>query len=177
MRRGTGTGWQRTAMSEPAVTVLRFVVNGEAVEVEVPGDETLLCTLRDRLGLRSVRYCCGIGVCGTCSVLLDGHPVSSCLLLTTMVGERSIRTVESLDPDGPIASAFVECSAFQCSYCIPGMVVTATGVFDAEPDIDAAGLREALGGNLCRCGSYPQVLQALASAMTRSPEAGVGRDR
>ncbi|MGH9086540.1 MAG: (2Fe-2S)-binding protein [Acidimicrobiales bacterium] len=146
------------------MTKRSLTINGSAVEVEVDEDETLLSTLRDRLGLRSVRYCCGIGVCGTCSVLLDGRPVSSCLLLSTMVGARAVQTAEGLDPDGPVGKAFVECSAFQCSYCIPGMMVTATGVLANEPQLEAAELREALGGNLCRCGSYPQVMDALLRA-------------
>lgn len=146
-------------------------VNGSAVTVDIAADETLLYTLRDRLGLRSVRYCCGIGVCGTCSVLVDGRPGSSCLALAALVGERPVRTAEGLDPDGPVARAFVEHSAFQCSSRIPGMVVTATGVLQGDPEIDASHLREALGGNLCRCGSYPQVVEALVKATSPGPGA------
>ena len=146
-----------------------LTVNGQTVELDIPVDETLLTTLRDRLGLRGVRYCCGIGVCGTCSVLLDGRPVSACLVLSAMVGDRPVQTAEGLDPDGRVGRAFVECSAFQCSYCIPGMMVTATGVLANDPDAGPAEVREALGGNLCRCGSYPQVLEAITKACAPGP--------
>lgn len=143
------------------MATVRFTVNAEVVTVNVPGAETLLQTLRDRLGLRSVRYACGIGVCGTCSVLLDERSVSSCLTLTATVGDRAVRTAEGFDPDERIVRAFVECGAFQCSYCIPGMVVTTAGMLASTPGLGVRELREALGGNLCRCGSYPQVLEAV----------------
>lgn len=157
------------------MTEIVLEINGSTVKVAVAADETLLHTLRDGLGLRSVRYCCGIGVCGTCSVLLDGQPVSSCLTLSVLVGERPVRTAEGLDPEGSVARAFVACSAFQCSYCIPGMVVTATGVLTADPEADASHLRDALGGNLCRCGSYPQVVEALVQAAGSGPGAPISR--
>jgi aerobic carbon-monoxide dehydrogenase small subunit len=143
------------------VTEAKLRVNGATVACEIRDDETLLDTLRDRLGLRSVRYCCGIGVCGTCTVLLDGRPVSSCLFLTAMVGGRTVRTAESLDPADQVPAAFVDCGAFQCSYCLPGMLLTAEAALAENPAISAAELRDVLAGNLCRCGSYPQVMDAV----------------
>lgn len=150
------------------MTQVKLHVNATTVACEVRNDELLLDTLRDRLDLRSVRYCCGIGVCGTCTVLLEGHPVSSCLLLTVMVGERTVRTAESLDPAEPVPTAFLECGAFQCSYCLPGMLLTAEAALAENPARSAADLRDQLAGNLCRCGSYPQVMDAV-SRLTDGP--------
>jgi aerobic-type carbon monoxide dehydrogenase small subunit (CoxS/CutS family) len=144
------------------VTEVKLRVNETTVACDVPDDEVLLDTLRDRLDLRSVRYCCGIGVCGTCTVLLDGRPVSSCLLLTALVGDRAVRTAESIEPAGKVPAAFVDCGAYQCSYCLPGMLLTAEAALADSPDISAAELRDVLAGNLCRCGSYPQVMEAVS---------------
>jgi aerobic-type carbon monoxide dehydrogenase small subunit (CoxS/CutS family) len=141
-------------------------LNGVGCAVEVRGDETLLETLRNRLGTSSVRYCCGIGVCGTCSVLVDDLPVSSCLMLTVMCQDREVVTAESLFEDetaegAPVAAAFAKSSAFQCSYCIPAMALTVHGSLKADPDSTVEQMCERLGGNLCRCGSYPQIREAL----------------
>jgi aerobic-type carbon monoxide dehydrogenase small subunit (CoxS/CutS family) len=144
------------------MTEIKLRVNQAMVACDVPDDELLLDTLRDRLDLRSVRYCCGIGVCGTCTVLLDGRPVSSCLLLTVLVGDRTIRTAESMAADDEVPAAFVDCGAYQCSYCLPGMLLTAEAALADNPAIGAAELRDVLAGNLCRCGSYPQVMDAVS---------------
>jgi aerobic-type carbon monoxide dehydrogenase small subunit (CoxS/CutS family) len=144
------------------MTEVKLRVNETTVACDVPDDEVLLDTLRDRLDLRSVRYCCGIGVCGTCTVLLDGRPVSSCLLLTALVGDRAVRTAESIEPAEKVPAAFVDCGAYQCSYCLPGMLLTAEAALADSPDISAAELRDVLAGNLCRCGSYPQVMEAVS---------------
>ncbi|HEY6496090.1 MAG TPA: 2Fe-2S iron-sulfur cluster-binding protein [Trebonia sp.] len=144
------------------MTEIKLRVNQAMVACDVPDDELLLDTLRDRLDLRSVRYCCGIGVCGTCTVLLDGRPVSSCLLLSVLVGDRAVRTAESFEPADEVPAAFVDCGAYQCSYCLPGMLLTAEAALAGNPGLDAAGLRDVLAGNLCRCGSYPQVMDAVS---------------
>ncbi|MPZ86404.1 MAG: 2Fe-2S iron-sulfur cluster binding domain-containing protein [Actinophytocola sp.] len=142
-------------------------LNGVPTDVGDAGEnETLLTTLRDRLGMSSVRYCCGIGVCGTCTVLVEGHAVSSCLLLTSMCDGRDVQTAERLATDADpledrVLQAFSELQAFQCSYCIPAFVVTIVSVLRAEPDAPVERLREQLSGNLCRCGSYPQIQRAL----------------
>jgi aerobic-type carbon monoxide dehydrogenase small subunit (CoxS/CutS family) len=145
---------------------VRITVNGVPGTVEVRGDETLLETVRDRLGLTSVRYCCGIGVCGTCTVLIDGEAFSSCLMLTTMLDGGDIRTAESLpaSADAEMSSvqrAFVDAGAYQCSYCIPAMALTVAAALENEESPTVEGMCEELGGNLCRCGSYPQVREAL----------------
>lgn len=155
---------------------LNLHLNGTLVSCSVDDGEVLLETLRDRLGLRSVRSCCGIGVCGTCTVLLEGRPASSCLLLTEMVGERSLCTAENLDPDETVGRAFIESGAYQCSYCLPGMVLTITAALAEDPEARVDDLRSLLAGNLCRCGSYPQIIEALkrivAAVQQRSQSPG-----
>jgi aerobic-type carbon monoxide dehydrogenase small subunit (CoxS/CutS family) len=140
-------------------------VNGGEVVVEVPADEALVHTLRDRLGLRSVRPTCGLGICGTCTVQLDGAVVSSCLLLTVQVAGRSIRTSEGLvNDDGSLSrvqQAFVDNGAYQCAYCVPGMVVTVEACLAEKPDASMGEVREYLAGNLCRCGTYVSILEAV----------------
>ncbi|HEX6444741.1 MAG TPA: 2Fe-2S iron-sulfur cluster-binding protein [Streptosporangiales bacterium] len=148
------------------MTSVGFRLNGAEVAFDVTGRETLLETLRDTAGTTGVRYCCGIGVCGTCTVLLDGLPVSSCLLLTVMVEGREVVTAEGAG-ERPTAlaqrvdDAFVDAQAYQCSYCIPAMALSVRGLLQQDPGMDEDELKTALGGNLCRCGSYPQVLDAV----------------
>lgn len=148
------------------MTSVGFSLNGSQVAFDVAGRETLLETLRDTAGTTSVRYCCGIGVCGTCTVLLDALPVSSCLLLTVMVEGREVVTAEGADERHAalarrVRDAFVDAQAYQCSYCIPAMALTVRGLLQQEPEMGADEIKARLGGNLCRCGSYPQVLDAL----------------
>lgn len=144
---------------------LTLEVNGDEVVVEVPADEALVNTLRDRLGLRSVRPTCGLGICGTCTVQLDGAVASSCLLLTVQVEGRSIRTSEGLTNDdgglSRVQQAFVDNGAYQCAYCIPGMVVTVEACLAESPDATMEEVREYLAGNLCRCGTYVSILEAV----------------
>jgi aerobic carbon-monoxide dehydrogenase small subunit len=144
---------------------VQLEVNGRSFEQDVPVSETLLVTLRDRLGLHSVRGSCGIGICGTCTVLVGGAPISSCISLTALNDGRSVLTSEGLSGDESIDAvqqAFIDNNAFQCSYCIPAMVLTVRAYLDEaeSPSLDDA--KAALAGNLCRCGSYPNVLEAVA---------------
>jgi aerobic-type carbon monoxide dehydrogenase small subunit (CoxS/CutS family) len=145
-------------------------VNGEEREVRVPASETLLQTLRG-LGLASVRETCGIGICGTCTVLVDGRAISSCLALTVMQERRAILTSEGFADDSDqlddVARAFVDRSAFQCSYCIPAMVLTLRAYLDQTDHPTVGEARTVLAGNLCRCGTYPQVLEAVRDLVAR----------
>ncbi len=157
---------QATMPGVDLITV-RLLVNGAEHVLEVDPTETLLTTLRSRLGLMSVRGTCFIGVCGVCTVLVDGQAISGCLALTALHEGVSITTAEGLlDSDGqpdPVQAAFIEHSAFQCSFCTPGMVLATTALLaeNAAPTVDE--IREYLAGNLCRCGSYPHVIEAIRS--------------
>jgi aerobic-type carbon monoxide dehydrogenase small subunit (CoxS/CutS family) len=130
------------------------ILNGRAATLEARTDEMLLSTLR-RHGLLSVRETCAIGVCGACTVLVDGEPVSGCLTLTPAVAGREITTVEGLDESDTVLRAFNEAHAFQCGWCTPGFVLTAKAMRPGED------IREALGGNLCRCGCYVKLEEAV----------------
>ena len=145
---------------------IELVVNESPVAVSVHAGDTLLHTLREELGLKSVRGTCGIGICGTCTVLVNGLPVSSCNALTVMHSGASVTTSEGLVQDGrldAVQQAFVDEGAYQCSYCIPAMMLTVRSLLDQQPDLDADSIREQLAGNLCRCGTYPQIMGAVES--------------
>jgi aerobic-type carbon monoxide dehydrogenase small subunit (CoxS/CutS family) len=145
-------------------TSTRLGVNGRDVDIDVESGETLIETLRG-MGLHSVRGACGIGVCGSCTVQLDGQAVSSCIMLTAQAEGRQVRTCEGLvgDDDSldPVQDAFVRNTAYQCSFCIPGIVMTVRALLDRGDPVTVEAAREELGGNLCRCGTYPWILQAV----------------
>jgi aerobic-type carbon monoxide dehydrogenase small subunit (CoxS/CutS family) len=143
--------------------IVELLLNGRRAELEAGSAETLLVTLR-REGLLSVRATCGIGVCGACTVLLDGEPVSGCLLLTAQAAGHEVTTVEGLAPDDPVSVAFAEERAFQCGYCTPGMVLTASSLLRERPQPSDHEIAEALGGNLCRCGCYVKIADAVRRA-------------
>ncbi|MGH7812318.1 MAG: (2Fe-2S)-binding protein [Candidatus Binatia bacterium] len=132
--------------------------------------DTLLEVLRDRLKLWSVRESCGVGACGTCTVLLDGQPVSSCFLLAARAAGQEVTTLESLD-DGetlhPIQQAFVEQRALQCAYCTPGFVLTVKALLAENPDPSDDEIRDYLAGNLCRCAGYAEILRAVRAAQEK----------
>ena len=149
---------------------LRLRVNGQDFELQVRTHHTLLQVLRDQLKLFGAREGCGVGMCGACTVLLDGQAVSSCLMLAAQAAEKELLTVEGLAENGrlhPIQQAYVECSGYQCSFCTPGFILTTAALLEeiAEPSDQQA--REYLAGNLCRCGSYVKILDAVRQA--RSP--------
>jgi aerobic-type carbon monoxide dehydrogenase small subunit (CoxS/CutS family) len=143
-------------------------VNEHPIELESRSDETLLTALR-RAGFRSVRLTCGIGVCGACTVLIHGEPISSCLVLAPAASGAEITTIEGLLTDDPVASAFQELSAFQCGYCTPGFVLTARALLSENPNPSDDEIRHALAGNLCRCGSYVKIAQAVRLAAESMP--------
>jgi aerobic-type carbon monoxide dehydrogenase small subunit (CoxS/CutS family) len=130
------------------------ILNGRGATLEARSDEMLLPVLR-RQGLLSVRETCAIGVCGACTVLLDGEPVSGCLTLAATAAGREITTVEGLDEADPVLRAFNESHAFQCGWCTPGFVLAVKAMRPGEE------AREALGGNLCRCGCYVKIEEAV----------------
>ena len=139
---------------------IRFTLNGAPTEAEARADEALGAVLR-RLGLPSVRETCGIGVCGSCTVLVDGDTISSCLLLAPLAEGREITTVEGLGGDHPVQRAFSEAHAFQCGYCTPGMILTAARLLEENPSPTDSEIRLGLAGNLCRCGCYVKIIEAV----------------
>lgn len=140
----------------------------------LPGDLTrpLLEFLRDDLQLDSVREGCGIGMCGTCTVLLEGRVVSSCLVLLGQVSGLSVTTVEGLSDASaglhPVQQAYLEAHAFQCAFCTPGFVLSTISLLEEDPDPSDEAIRAYLAGNLCRCGSYLNVLKAVRAAARSS---------
>jgi aerobic-type carbon monoxide dehydrogenase small subunit (CoxS/CutS family) len=157
---------------------LTLRVNGREERVVADTHHTLLEVLRRELRLFSVREGCGVGMCGACTVLLDGQPVSSCLVLAHEVRGRPIETVEGLARDGalhPIQEAFIERTAFQCSFCTPGMILATKALLAENPDPTEEEIADYLAGNLCRCGSYLAIIEAVRTAAERGRAAGALR--
>ena len=149
------------------MTEVRLTINGIERQAAVPDHESLLTTLRERLGLPGSKNACEQGECGSCSVLMDGELVCSCLVLTAAAEGRTIETVESLgsaDALHPIQRAFVEAGAVQCGFCTPGLIVSAYALLRANPEPSELEVREALSGNLCRCTGYGKILEAVQRA-------------
>jgi aerobic-type carbon monoxide dehydrogenase small subunit (CoxS/CutS family) len=141
-------------------------VNGKRYEVEEKG-LTLLEVLRDYLGLAGTKEGCGVGMCGSCTVLVDGKPMSGCLLLVAQAAGREILTVEGLQKNGrlhPLQQAFIDERAFQCAYCTPGFLLASLALLNENPHPAEEEIREYLAGNLCRCGSYQNIVKAVLKA-------------
>lgn len=138
---------------------VELILNGRATALDVRTDEMLLTTLR-REHLRSVRETCAIGSCGACTVLLDGEPVSGCLTLTAQAAGREVTTIEGLDGDR-MQRAFAETHGFQCGWCTPGFILMARRLLELNPSPSDPEIADAFGGNLCRCGSYVKVVEAV----------------
>jgi len=142
--------------------VPRLSVNGELHELDVPVGRTLAETLREELGLTGTKIACGEGHCGACTVLLDGVPVYSCITLAHMVGEREVTTIEGLR-EHPLVDAFVRADALQCGFCTPGQIVSASALVESNPHPSSDEIRHAMAGNLCRCGTYPKIEEAISA--------------
>lgn len=154
---------------------ITLVLNGQEVRAEVRADETLLEVLRRCFQLYGCRESCGSGVCGTCTVVVDGDAVSSCLLLARLASGAEVVTVEGLGTPERLSDvqlAFVEEAGFQCGFCTPGMVVTVTQLLEENPDPDDEEIRHYLAGNICRCGAYPEITRAVRAVAEARMAAG-----
>lgn len=143
---------------------LALSVNGERREVDVPPNTTLLSVLRDDLDLTGTRYGCGRGQCGACYVIADSRAVASCLLTADQAARMEITTIEGLGKGAtlhPVQEAFVDEDALQCGYCTSGMVISAAALLGRDPNPDETSIRDALAGNLCRCGVYGRAIRAV----------------
>ena len=146
---------------------LRFILNGQAIELEAPPEKRLIDLLREDLHLTGAKEGCGEGECGSCTVLLDDAAVHACLVLAGQIDGHSVTTIEGLGKDGeldPLQTAFIENMAIQCGYCTPGMIMAARGLLLKNPDPSEAEIRNAISGNICRCAGYAQIIQAIQAA-------------
>lgn len=160
--------------------MIRFTVNGREVEVDAPDDEPLVWVLRDNLGLTGTRFGCGGGYCGSCSILLDGSSVQSCLLPVSAVAGRDVRTIEAPVAAGSVLGhvrdAFVEHQVPQCGWCMTGWQMVLTSTLEADPSIDDDALIDRLDANLCRCGTYTRLRSAALDAAQRVRSSGATED-
>jgi nicotinate dehydrogenase subunit A len=150
-----------------APSTFRLDVNGRATEVRADPDTPLLLVLRNALGLTGAKFGCGVGLCGACTVWIDGHPTPSCDQPVEYVGDRPIRTVEDLgdgDEPGPLQSAFLDEQAAQCAYCIPGILMSAAALLRDNPNPTRDDVVAALDRHLCRCGSHERIVRAVLAA-------------
>jgi len=146
---------------------IHFVLNGEPVVAHIESHHNLVEVLQREFNLTGARESCGQGMCGCCTVLVNGLAVSGCLYLAAFVDGAEVKTVEHLACDGtlsPVQEAFIEAGAFQCGYCTPGFVLMVTQLIDAHPDPNDEEIRHYLSGNLCRCAAYPEIVQAVKLA-------------
>lgn len=156
---------------------LRLRVNGKTHAVSGPPGRTLLRVIREDLGLVGTRGSCGIGVCGACTVLVDGRPVSGCLVLAEQAADRDIVTIEGLAQNGhlhPVQQAFIDHMAFQCAYCTSGFILTAVALLEENPRPSDEEIRDYLAGNLCRCGAYGNIAAAVKSVADRNARETLG---
>jgi aerobic-type carbon monoxide dehydrogenase small subunit (CoxS/CutS family) len=146
--------------------VYSLVVNGESRNVDVPERMPLLWVLRDKLGLRGTKFGCGAGLCGACTVLIDGRPTRSCMTPISTVGTRPVSTIESLPRDGshPLQQAWMQFDVPQCGYCQAGQLMAASALLRATPNPTDEQIDTAMSGNVCRCGTYLRIKEAIKAA-------------
>jgi nicotinate dehydrogenase subunit A len=172
---------RRPIANDPRLAAIRHVleVNGRSVAVEAAPGTRLLYVLRNDLGLNGPKYGCGLGQCGSCTVLVDGRALRSCAIpLRAAVGRR-ITTLEGLAEGGrlhPVQEAFIAENAAQCGYCLNGMIMTTLALLSANPDPGEAEIRSSLQNNLCRCGTHIEILRAVRAAAARMRARGDGGD-
>ncbi len=154
---------------------ITLTVNGIEYELLVKPNATLTQVLREELELTGTKHGCGVGDCGCCTVLMDGEPVNSCLVLALEAQGHGITTIEGLAPDGglhPVQESFIELGAIQCGFCTPGMILAAAALLEKNPQPSQEEIRRGLSGNLCRCTGYQKIVEAVEDAAARLKGAG-----
>lgn len=150
--------------------VLDFTLNGRPCRIEAPPHWTVLDLLRDGLSLLGAKDGCGEGMCGACTVLLDGKPVRSCRTSVVAAAGKKITTIEGLEQNGrlhPVQQAFLDVEAFQCGYCTSGMVLSSVALLNSNPNPREEDIIRFMNGNICRCGTYPRIIAAVQQAAKR----------
>jgi isoquinoline 1-oxidoreductase alpha subunit len=152
---------------------MKLHVNGTVHDIDVPGDMPLLWVLRDRLGYTGVKFGCGIAQCGACTVHLDGEAIRSCVTPVSDVGTRRVTTIEGLSQDGshPVQQAWAELDVVQCGYCQSGQIMSAAALLAANPNPSDADIDAAMAGNICRCGTYQRIREAVHRAAAQQRRA------
>ena len=146
---------------------ISFTVNGDLQELFVEPRKTLLAVIRDTIGLTGTKEGCSTGDCGACTVIVDGEPVTSCMMLGVSANGKEVTTIEGISNPGelhPVQQAFLEKGGYQCGFCTPGFIMAAKALLDDNPDIPEDEMRHALGGNICRCTGYTKIIEAVLSA-------------
>lgn len=154
-------------MMTPTISI---TLNGTARTISAPATRTLMSLLRDDLGLTGTKDACAQGVCGSCTVLIDGAPARACLVLAATLDGASVTTIEGLgstEVPGPVQQAFIDAGAIQCGFCMPGMIIQATSLLRATARPSRDDIRHAISGNLCRCSGYTKVIEAVELAASR----------
>jgi carbon-monoxide dehydrogenase small subunit len=154
---------------------ISFTLNGAPVTANVATHHSLLEVVRNEFSLYGARESCGQGLCGCCTLIVDGNAVSGCLYLAAFADGADVQTIEHLDRDGaldPVQEAFIEEGAFQCGFCTPGFVLMVKQLLDEHPDPDDERIRDYLSGNLCRCAAYPEIVAAVKSAVRKRRNGG-----
>jgi aerobic-type carbon monoxide dehydrogenase small subunit (CoxS/CutS family) len=152
---------------------IQLQINGKRYSANYPPDTPLLYVLRDELGLTGTKYGCGEGMCGACTVLLDGTARRSCQISVSAAAAKSITTIEGLETGGvlhPVQQAFLDAGAFQCAYCTPGMIMGGVSLLQANPRPTTEQIVQALQGNICRCGTHPRIIEAIQQAAGKMQE-------
>jgi nicotinate dehydrogenase subunit A len=163
------------------MATIQFAINGRSHNVDADPQTSLLTVLRENLDLTGSKYGCGEGMCGACTVLVDGRAQRSCITRVGSVGQKQITTIEGLasgDHLHPVQEAFLEAGALQCGYCTSGMIMSAVALLQKNPDPQEKDIVDFMDGNVCRCGTYPRIVSAIQKAAKASPSAsakGAGR--
>jgi aerobic-type carbon monoxide dehydrogenase small subunit (CoxS/CutS family) len=154
---------------------IELEINGKRYAVQCDPETPLLSVLRDELALRGTKYGCGEGQCGACTVLMDGAPRRSCQIPVSAAAAKRITTIEGLEEDGrlhPVQQAFLDAGAFQCAYCTSGMILGSVGLLSTNRNPTSAEIIQSLQGNICRCGTYPRIIDAVHQAAKSMQERG-----